>query len=425
MTREEYIEAAVADIKDKQAKAEIAAEIGAHLDDRIKYYTDAGYDYDYALFQAIGKMGDSQEVSRSMSRLYRSNIGVVSSAYWFMLLGVITMAFNFFALWDRFYFSRSIWSELYGILILIYVMATAIKNSNTKLMRFGLIYQTVIVAAKASMIIHTNFKAAFTGSFLIYISTLLSGDMQAVKAVVSGGFEIIPSNLLFILSVILYLSAYGVIVYVIRFTKKTSDTHYTLRQKHIKDYAFKASIALMLLLLAIFISFSVFELIGIKDSGKEHNRIVIAESDIPCDFSKELTSEMLSDIAYKDKSKIDVNGKSVFLNIFASRNDVENYYNYYYIDTIGGKNTSSYMTEGKIGNLEYRIKNNVLEYTPKHKYVYVFSYPADPDSAGYSFKKEYKKGNWAETDSDNEYVFPVEQGKYPVNINRIKTEKRR
>lgn len=73
MTKEEYIESIVSQIDDKAAKAEFRREIEAHLDDRIAFYTDAGYDYDYALDKAIGRMGDTYTVGAQMNNLYDTN----------------------------------------------------------------------------------------------------------------------------------------------------------------------------------------------------------------------------------------------------------------------------------------------------------------------------------------------------------------
>ena len=57
-------------IDDKAARAEFRREIEAHLHDRIAFYTDAGYDYDYALDKAIGRMGDTATVGAQMNNLY-------------------------------------------------------------------------------------------------------------------------------------------------------------------------------------------------------------------------------------------------------------------------------------------------------------------------------------------------------------------
>ena len=70
MTREEYIESIVSQIDDKAVREEFRRELEAHLDDRIAFYTDAGYDYDYALDKAIGRMGETESIGAQMNNLY-------------------------------------------------------------------------------------------------------------------------------------------------------------------------------------------------------------------------------------------------------------------------------------------------------------------------------------------------------------------
>ncbi len=422
MTREEYIESVVANINDKQTREEIAAEIAAHIDDRIRFYTDAGYDYDYALSQALEKMGNSEAVSQSMSRLYKNNFGDKFAAYWILLSNVVCILLVTLALWESYDFRDYLRMEYFGIFGVLYAIAIAVKHSDKRIIKCGLIYYIFVIAIKALMIIHMGIKSALTSPILIFISSLMTGDIQAVKTVISVTSQLIPSNLLFIISVIIYTLIGGVVVYFLLFLSKAKVTNRTLRQNHIKKYTFKVCIGLLLFICTIVMLFCIFGIKGIKDSYKAQDRIVIVESDTIVDFSNELTNDKLSDIAYEDKSKLDVNGKTLLLSIFDSRNDLEPYYEYNYIDTVNGKSTSSYMSEGNIGKLKYLIKNNVLDYTPNYDYVYVFSFPADPDEAGYSFKKEYRKSNWVKTNKKSEFTYPVEQGKYPVNINHITIE---
>ncbi len=70
MNREDYINAILAEIDDKAARKEIAAELNAHIDDRIAYYTEAGYSMDYALDKAVGSMGNGGEIGIKLNRLH-------------------------------------------------------------------------------------------------------------------------------------------------------------------------------------------------------------------------------------------------------------------------------------------------------------------------------------------------------------------
>lgn len=95
MTKEEYIESIVSQIDDKAARAEFRREIEAHLDDRIAFYTDAGYDYDYALDKAISRMGDTATVGSQMNNLYDTTTvnGFIWALAW---LNVVLALFTFF-----------------------------------------------------------------------------------------------------------------------------------------------------------------------------------------------------------------------------------------------------------------------------------------------------------------------------------------
>lgn len=95
MTKEEYIESIVSQIDDKAARAEFRREIEAHLDDRIAFYTDAGYDYYYALDKAIGRMGDTSTVGSQMNNLYDTTTvnGLIWALVW---LNVVLALFTYF-----------------------------------------------------------------------------------------------------------------------------------------------------------------------------------------------------------------------------------------------------------------------------------------------------------------------------------------
>ncbi len=72
MTREDFIESIISNIDDKFAKIEVKNELEAHLDDRIAFYTDAGYSYDYALEKAIERMGNAEELSEKLSGIHNT-----------------------------------------------------------------------------------------------------------------------------------------------------------------------------------------------------------------------------------------------------------------------------------------------------------------------------------------------------------------
>ena len=91
MTKEEYIESIISQIDDKYAKLEVKNELEAHLDDRIDFYLNAGYDYEYALDKAISRMGDTETIGMQMNELHnnrRSNIFIWITTSIFCILAI-------------------------------------------------------------------------------------------------------------------------------------------------------------------------------------------------------------------------------------------------------------------------------------------------------------------------------------------------
>lgn len=67
---EKYIANVLCSVKDKSAKQQIKRELEAHIDDRIEYYTDAGYDIEYAEKMALSKMGEADRLGLQMNSLH-------------------------------------------------------------------------------------------------------------------------------------------------------------------------------------------------------------------------------------------------------------------------------------------------------------------------------------------------------------------
>lgn len=71
MTKDEYIEIVLSHISSKKENNAIRQELLDHIDDRIEYYTDAGYDLDYAEKMALTKMGNPEELGDEMNKVHK------------------------------------------------------------------------------------------------------------------------------------------------------------------------------------------------------------------------------------------------------------------------------------------------------------------------------------------------------------------
>ena len=101
MRKEEYIREVVSRIENKKARREVEKELSAHIDDRISYYTDAGWDEETANVKAMEHMGTPEKVAEQMGILYTDNpvegvlymwvYGFVGTFIW----GIVNFLFSF------------------------------------------------------------------------------------------------------------------------------------------------------------------------------------------------------------------------------------------------------------------------------------------------------------------------------------------
>ncbi len=73
MRKDEYINEVISKIENKKARREVEKELSAHIDDRISYYTDAGWDEETANEKAMEHMGKAEEVAEEMGKLHISS----------------------------------------------------------------------------------------------------------------------------------------------------------------------------------------------------------------------------------------------------------------------------------------------------------------------------------------------------------------
>lgn len=70
MDKEQYITSVLSYVTHKYARQEIKMELEAHIEDRIDYYTNAGYDREYSVQKSIEHMGDAKSVGIKLNTLH-------------------------------------------------------------------------------------------------------------------------------------------------------------------------------------------------------------------------------------------------------------------------------------------------------------------------------------------------------------------
>lgn len=79
MDKNTYLGEVVSLIRSKYAKREIYKELEAHIDDRITYYLESGYDEKYAEEKAIEHMGEASRVAENMQKLHNNTHWLIMS----------------------------------------------------------------------------------------------------------------------------------------------------------------------------------------------------------------------------------------------------------------------------------------------------------------------------------------------------------
>ena len=133
MTKDEYLESVLTYINDKYAKLEVKNELEAHLDDRIAFYTDASYDYDYALAKAIERMGDAQAVGMQMNELHSNKKAQTFILITAGLFFIVATLFRFYfyieeTILDMFPFSSLIFHTAVFLFTATFILASKHKN---------------------------------------------------------------------------------------------------------------------------------------------------------------------------------------------------------------------------------------------------------------------------------------------------------
>lgn len=97
MKKEEYITEVTALIKNKTVRNDVKKELEAHIDDRTKYYLDAGYDEDVSVKRAVEMMGNPNEVAKSFEKLHNNTLWIIISiaSLFVYIIGLIYANFNY------------------------------------------------------------------------------------------------------------------------------------------------------------------------------------------------------------------------------------------------------------------------------------------------------------------------------------------
>lgn len=73
--KEKFLKEVLSQVKFKYDRHDIGTELEAHIQDKIDYYTDIGYDMDKAEELSVNDMGDAKEIGKELNKQHNPFIG--------------------------------------------------------------------------------------------------------------------------------------------------------------------------------------------------------------------------------------------------------------------------------------------------------------------------------------------------------------
>ena len=172
MNKQEYIDSIIYQIKNKGERALVKKELSDHIEDRISFYADAGYDEETATQRAMERMGNPDEVAKSMSNLHNSaNYKVLSlifsGLYFLGIIIALALTLSFFG----------------------YIGGMYIGDDNNNAM--GVCIGSVLVFLIASLSFYFAHKSQDESAILVNGITGIIGAFTAPLAFIPCGYSIL------------------------------------------------------------------------------------------------------------------------------------------------------------------------------------------------------------------------------------------
>ena len=439
MHKDEYISAVISQIQNKRARAEVEREISAHIDDRISYYTDAGWDEVTASEKALAHMGDPCHVGAQMAKLHPS----VGTFLWIvfaylMLHSFIILAYSTFVETENASIGGFFFVEPVFFLTVLFFSNIGRQRRNTVLTSITFFTHIVLTAIKTiCMFVPAAFgiKGSFRSPTVIYFLCLLKGEVNIFNYVFHSGIR--PYFWVVAISMVFYLAVLVVLLMNFLYSIKKNTVKRSSSVTSIMERA-SALLSVPCILLVVVICAQFVWGMANRESEREREReiaensqspqeIYIYESDEPTDISD------LSE--YNIVEWNNAEGAFDYLlyinsRIIKSSYQTDSFYEHWYETPpeyiINDKDVHTFISNDYKGVFEYSVCHDEISFKPTKQYVYVLPVcdyiPEDEEDEDGEWKPkhEYNQNNWLNT--DEKHTFNYEQ--YDDNILILTVEAR-
>lgn len=362
MDKQEYIETILSMIKNKDAKPMIKLELQNHIDDRIEYYSDAGYNIDNATQKAIEHMGDPLTISTQLNKIHNNRIHWMFYILTVILYTVVVVLGSIAVVFTPGIFplkTTFAWFEIIFFVCMLITMIIALLKRNYKYALCSQYLSVGILMFLTYIIINYIFQDT-TFQFIsptVYLIHCFANDEPNCFGEVLSNFENVRLHFDFVIqftSILFYLFIFLLNIITIITIRKSYKATLNQSKKSVNRLAVSLTVLTILLLLVLPIeNFLVSKYSNSIDSTKTVDSIYVYESDTKCKL-------------------VDAQ-KTIFepnYDIFTQYAYIENIYDYSQTDDRISYNYEDIYLHYN-DNIDYMIRYNNHIISTDKKYVYI------------------------------------------------------
>ena len=424
MTKDEYINQAVKSIKNKRDKRLAAEEISDHIDDRIGFYTDCGYDYETSLQKAIGQMGDPEDVGEKLGKVHtNSEIVILVDVAVGIIIQIFIPLFMSLMLWPT---ATTDFFPYFEIVPVIFIICSIITNKfhRHKVLNiinfvfcteFLIYYFFVLILSVQNNLYSLNFspESVFDDMFFLKstaVTTLyciITGNAHTLAAAAKLHNATVDSIPVIILTAIYF----GLLFYIVLkncfnlFKVNSPDAN--KKDYETNRYIFKQLLCFACFIAVTFVSYSIvtnFSDIS-SDGYYKYNGFYVVESDEPIDFDK-IDYSQAKEFSFKTE-------------LFKEPYDIVE-------EKLNDSDTFAFGTETEKADLpmagaQYEMIVAYIDFDITKKYVAVV--PSFFDSYSENYEKDTSETQWYDTQDKDQITCCIKdcdypQMKYVINLRR-------
>lgn len=284
MNKDEYVKAAVAQIENETDKSKTALELAAHIDDRMQYYKEIGFEDSVAVQKAVEHMGDPDLVAAAFSELHPQG------RVWTAVLAVLPIFIFLSLFWIYVIWSIDDGTMGIGVMevLLLFCFIGLSHFGKKRLNRFlcGASIALFCLTYMNYAMIAVGTEAPVCSPIVLIFSCIVTGDFTCLSTFWKvGGITVAPW--LTYASIAFYMFILLVLISAFVSVCKLREPRYSLFDKKISKVisVIQKSILLFSVLIVFISSYCPQSESSAEPLNCEHdyfNTVILIQSNVPC-----------------------------------------------------------------------------------------------------------------------------------------------